>query len=123
MAKLTMKEIVQTAIIAEELGVSFYKELADKLSQNQELKSVFEKLAKDEAAHKKRFTELLGKVSEKEYHIDEDKEVFLKACDISKFFPKMKKIDVNVKPEEVLKNTYQIISASKTLSAGTNWSR
>src|SRR6056297_1117911 len=107
MAKLTMKEVVQTAIKAEELGAAFYKELADKLSQNQELRSVFERLAKDEAAHKKHFAELLDKVSEKEYRIDEDKEVFLKACDVSKFFPKMEKIDAAVKPEDVLKNAYQ----------------
>lgn len=84
--KLTLKKAVEFAIKTEELGCKAYEKLAAKFSDNQQLADVFSVLAKEEVAHGRAFTSLLGKVPDVEGSEGEDRWYYLRAMSISHFF-------------------------------------
>lgn len=104
--EITMKGAFETAIRAEELGITFYSELARRFSKKPELKELFEILAKDEVEHKRQFTELLNNYGDQIFNANEMDGEFLKGVDISKFFPGMETVDDNIKPAAVLARAY-----------------
>jgi rubrerythrin len=59
----TASDVLQFAIRMEEDGGLFYREAADR-SEKSEVKKLFYSLASEEAEHKKKFEELLSKVTE-----------------------------------------------------------
>lgn len=102
---MTVKRAIETAIKAEELGITFYSELARKLSANQELKSVFELLSKDEVEHKRQFTDLLKGIKG-DVSISKLDSAFMSGVDIASYFPAMETVNMNLKPSEILKSAY-----------------
>lgn len=87
--KFNLREAVQLAITTEQLGAYFYERMERKFAENNELKVIFGRLAKDEKVHEAQFKEILNDVSEKE---DEPKRheayQFMRATAISRFFRK-----------------------------------
>jgi len=105
MVSFSLQQAIQTAIDAEEHGVKFYSEMAKKFAGDENLKNIFEILAKDEIEHKKQFSALLDESSELKEELPEDNIIFLKSCDVSKFFAGMNNPPAN--PDEILKNAFQ----------------
>jgi rubrerythrin len=106
MKEYTLKEAVETAIKAEELGIQYYSELARKFDKNPEIKEMLEKLAKDEIQHKNQFSDLLKLVPEGKEPTKMDVE-YIKGVDISKFFDDMEAVDTSQKPKEILQRAYE----------------
>ena len=106
MEEITLKKTIETAIKAEELGISFYSELSKLFGKDTELKEMFELLAKDEVEHKRQFTELLKSVADEDVQINDVDKEFMQGIDISKYFEFMESVDTNVKPSAVLMRAY-----------------
>jgi len=85
--KVTIRKAVEFAVKTEELGNLFYTKLARKFADNDELKEIFELLAKDEAIHEKQFRKLLDQTHTKELEAgQEERFEFLRAMSLSEFF-------------------------------------
>ncbi|MFP4529185.1 MAG: ferritin family protein [Candidatus Kapaibacterium sp.] len=106
MKEYTLKDAVETAIKAEELGIKFYSNLAQKFRKNTEIHDMLQDLAKDEADHKKQFTDLLKLVPEGKQPTEMDKE-YMQGVDISRYFDDMETIDTDKKPDEILQSAYE----------------
>lgn len=106
MIKFTLKNAIETAIKAEELGINFYSKLSKRFIDNKEIHNVFDLLAKDEVEHKKQFMNLLDSVADQTFEISENDIMFLNVCDISKYFPNMETISEEISATEVLKQSF-----------------
>jgi rubrerythrin len=85
--KFTLREAVELAITTEQLGANFYNGMERKFSDDNELKDIFARLAKDEKAHEAQFKTILKSVpedkpEEQRYELYQ----FLRATAISEFF-------------------------------------
>ena len=87
MSKFTLKRALQFAVTTEAIGARAYRQLAQKLKNDQELAGVFKQLARDEAAHEKYFRSLLEKTQSDSGPKDYDEGMgVLKAMSLSEFF-------------------------------------
>jgi rubrerythrin len=92
--------------------------LAKKFSDKENLKNVFEILAKDEVEHKKQFQELLPESASFTKELNEDEVLYFKGCDIAKYFPIMEEISANITPDEVLKHAFEFEKESVLFYSG-----
>ncbi len=58
MKKFSIKEVIEQAVQTEKLGYEFYNSMTKRFKENDELKRLFEILAKKELQHEKTFSEL-----------------------------------------------------------------
>ncbi len=86
MNTFSIREIVEQAILTEQLGQEFYTKMAQKFQDNNELKKLFELLATHEVKHGKSFSELMQKVKDEEPEGWEEVTLYLKAIVDSEFF-------------------------------------
>jgi rubrerythrin len=88
MENYTITEILEQAIQTEELGFRFYSQLAEKFHKNQELKSLFSRLAGQETEHKATFNRLMDESENPELVNDGWEEIshYMRAVVESEFF-------------------------------------
>lgn len=86
MNNFSIREVVEQAILTEQLGQEFYTKMAQKFQNNNELKKLFELLATHETKHGKSFSELMQKVKDEEPEGWEEVTLYLKAIVDSEFF-------------------------------------
>lgn len=91
MKDLSINDVIDIAIRAEDLGAKAYVDLSKKFSNDSNLKDLFENLARDEVEHKLFFTELSKKTSNLKLSLAEVDREFLQGVDISKFFEPIQK--------------------------------
>jgi len=103
---MEIKQAIEIAMKAEELGAKFYAQLAKKFDANEELKATLEQLARDEVDHKKQFADLMNLEPSKNINISDEHYDFLKQIDISSHFGYMEKIN-DINEEDVLKKAYE----------------
>ena len=85
--ELTVAKAIQFAVATEDIGVRAYSKLAERFSDQEEIRDVFSHLAKDEKAHRAQFQALLGKVPPEEGVMsDGEKSRYLQAMATSQFF-------------------------------------
>lgn len=84
--RLTAKTAVKFAIKTEEIGAKVYTKLAKRFGDDEELKELFEQLARDEVSHGESFRKLLTQVPEEESSAGEEQLQYLRAMSISEFF-------------------------------------
>ena len=106
MADTVLTKAIENAVKAEELGITFYTDLAKKFEKAPELNQMFKLLAKDEVDHKKQFEAILSSVDTGSIAGDETDKDFLEGIDISRYFEGMGKVDTALTPKEVLMNAY-----------------
>lgn len=121
MNAFTLKQVIETAIHAEELGIKFYSEMAKKYADDEKLKNIFEILAKDEVEHKKQFQALAEENSQLPYDLTEEDKLYFKGCDISKFFPSLEESDIKLTPDQVLKNAFDFEKESVLFYTGIRY--
>jgi len=121
MQAFTLKQVIETAIHAEELGIKFYSEMAKKFADNEKLKNIFELLAKDEVEHKKQFQELAEENTQLPFNLTEEDTLYFKGCDVSKFFPSMKETNEKLTPERILKNAFEFEKESVLFYTGIRY--
>lgn len=121
MQAFTLKQVIETAIHAEELGIKFYSEMAKKFADNEKLKNIFELLAKDEVEHKKQFQELAEENTQLPFNLTEEDTLYFKGCDVSKFFPSMKENNEKLSPERILKNAFEFEKESVLFYTGIRY--
>lgn len=83
---MTLKSNIELAIATERLGANIYEHFATKFKNNENVKQIFERLAKDELIHESQFKELLEKMDDEGPDANEEDISLLKAFAISKFF-------------------------------------
>ena len=84
---ITLRGCMEFAVATEELGVRFYTRAAAAFPDNEEVRKIFTQLAKDEEAHKGRFSALLKSTpSEVGVSSSPEKIGYLRAMSISEFF-------------------------------------
>jgi rubrerythrin len=105
MSEMTVKKAIETAIKAEELGITFYSELAKKFLGNQELKTIFELLAKDEIEHKRQFGELLKGINV-DSPFNKSDSAFMAGIDLTSYFPALETVNMNLKPSDILRSAF-----------------
>jgi rubrerythrin len=103
---MNIKQAIEIAMKAEELGAKFYAKLAKKFENNEDLKAMLEQLARDEIDHKKQFAELLNLEPNKTINVADEHYDFLKQIDISKHFDQMANVD-DVQEKDILNNAYE----------------
>lgn len=86
MNTFSIREVVEQAILTEQLGQEFYTKMAQKFQNNNELKKLFELLAAHEIKHGKTFSELMQKIKDEEPEGWEEVTLYLKAIVDSEFF-------------------------------------
>ncbi len=86
MNTFSIREVVEQAILTEQLGQEFYLKMAQKFQENNELKKLFELLAIHETKHGKSFSELMQKVKDEEPEGWDEVTLYLKAIVDSEFF-------------------------------------
>jgi len=86
--EVTLRNSLKLAVKTEKLGAVFYKTLASRFGDNEELHELFSLLEKDERTHEAQFRTLLEKAPEEENRSGEEDErhQFLAAISISEFF-------------------------------------
>lgn len=104
----TIKDAVQIAVETEQLGEVFYNNLAEKFSNNAQLKEMFDFLAKDEIVHEAQFKALLKSVESNNRELTSVEKDYLDAVDLRKFFKRLKNIPENAMPIDVLKVAYAL---------------
>lgn len=83
----TPRKAVEFAVVTEELGEKLYQRLAKKFEDQQELVSLFKRLAGDEALHRTQFETLLSSLGKSvDDAIDFERAQYLRAMSISEFF-------------------------------------
>jgi rubrerythrin len=83
---LTIAKAVDFAIKTEETGAKVYSKLANRFADNQELKELFELLAKEEVAHQRTFEKLRERLPEEPVSGGPEQMQYLRAMSISEFF-------------------------------------
>ncbi len=83
----TLRKAVELAVTTEKLGAGFYKGLAERFSDNEELSELFSTLSRDEVQHEREFSSLLKKIpAGSEADNQSEKAEYLKAVSLSQFF-------------------------------------
>ena len=103
--EMTLRKALQLAVATENNGIKFYERLAKRFEDNQDVASIFTRLAKDEIAHESEFNKLLDNITE-DKPLDQDPEQYdyLRATSISEFFRSdiFDKIDQITDPTDAL---------------------
>lgn len=86
MTKFSIREVVEQAVQTEKLGEEFYRTMAKKFQDNNELKKLFELLAAHEIKHGKSFAELKNTLADQEPEGWDEVTLYLKAIVDSEFF-------------------------------------
>ena len=86
MTKFSIREVVEQAVQTEKLGNEFYKTMAKKFKENNELEKLFQTLALHELRHGKSFSELEDKIKDEEPEGWEEVTQYLRAIVDSEFF-------------------------------------
>ncbi|MFZ5907586.1 MAG: ferritin family protein [Nitrospirota bacterium] len=86
MIKFSIREVVEQAVQTEKLGEEFYRKMAEKFHNNNELKKLFELLATHEVKHGKSFAELRNTLADQEPEGWDEVALYLKAIVDSEFF-------------------------------------
>lgn len=91
MEQITLKQAIQTAVRAEELGMTFYSFMAKKYENDPVAKEMFDILVSDEADHKRQFAQLLKEAPDVEKTLSQADSIFMQSVDISRYFKNMEK--------------------------------
>lgn len=84
---LTPRKAIEFAVKTEEAGAIFYRKMARRLADNQEIHDLFLQLAEDEDHHKAQFEVLMDKVPEEfAYKSQRERLAVLRATSMSEFF-------------------------------------
>jgi rubrerythrin len=83
--ELTLKKAVAFAVQTEELAAHFYKRLAHRFADDEELSAIFTKLLEDEKRHAQRFAEL-GRDLPAEHPEQYRQKQYLRAIALSEIF-------------------------------------
>ncbi|MFP4368193.1 MAG: ferritin family protein [Candidatus Kapaibacterium sp.] len=118
MRDIDLKDAIQIAIKAEDHGIKYYSELAQKFSKDQELKETFEKLAKDEVEHKSQFSDLMKSIDGKEFKMSAIDKEFIKGVNIEKFFEGMEVVDRHERAQAALTRAYAFEKESVLFYSG-----
>jgi rubrerythrin len=118
MKEFSLKQAIKTAIQAEDLGIKYYSKLAIHFADREDLKSVFELLSKDEVEHKHQFEAILHESGNTTYQLNEDDMMFLEGCDISKFFPAMENISIDIDVKHILQGAFEFEKESVLFYSG-----
>jgi rubrerythrin len=86
--EVTLRKSIELAVTTEKLGAGFYKTLAEKFRDENELNELFSTLAKDEVvAHEREFRSLLDRIPRDEKVGQPDERYrYLAATAVSEFF-------------------------------------
>jgi rubrerythrin len=84
--KFSVKEVVEQAVRAEQLGYRFYTEMAERFRENARLHDLFATLAGKELIHERNFKELHDCVGDAEPEGWEDVSEYMRAFVESEFF-------------------------------------
>jgi rubrerythrin len=115
--KLTLKNAVEFAIKTEQLGAKLYGGLAMKYAGHDELRQLFEGLARDEVAHENQFKDLRDKLPEDEQgELSEADSEYLMALSKAELFfgghAQLDSVDSIVSAEDALQRAYQLEHSS-----------
>jgi len=115
--KLTLRNAVEFAIKTESLGAKFYGNLAKKYQGHDELKELFETLARDEVVHENQFKGLLDKLpADEKGELSETDAEYLRALSKAEIFlgghADLDSVDSIVKAEDALQRAYQLEHSS-----------
>jgi rubrerythrin len=83
---MTPRKAIEFAVKTEELGTKFYQQLAQKFSDDPELRELFELLGKDEVMHEHLFRKLLEQTPPDEGVSTGPEFQYLRAMSLSHFF-------------------------------------
>lgn len=85
--EVTLRKSIELAVTTEKLGAGFYKTLAEKFRDENELNELFSILARDEVAHEREFRALLNKLpSDEKVDKPDERHQYLAAASVSEFF-------------------------------------
>jgi rubrerythrin len=85
--ELTLRKALEFAIKTEELGASFYDEMAEKFQDKAELKELFSVLARDEEVHQFQFKSLLKDLpADEKGEVPEHEQEYLQAISADEIF-------------------------------------
>ena len=85
--RITLKDCIQFAVKTEDRASGFYRELAYKFGDDQEMVNLFNKLSGDEENHRRQFSQILDGLSETDnMECSSDKCSYLKAMSMPDFF-------------------------------------
>lgn len=89
-SEMTLRRALEMAVLTEEIGAQFYRDLAEKFSAEPAVAEVFAKLAHDEISHGAQFRGLMSQVPEDEAKLEGDEIAInvLAAAVQSEFFSK-----------------------------------
>jgi len=82
----SVREIVDQAVRTEKLGYDFYLSMAERFKDKEELKDLFETLAKKEQIHEERFERIQESVGEEETEGWDEVSEYMRAFVESEFF-------------------------------------
>lgn len=117
MEQMTLKKCVEFAVATEENGARYYSRMARKFASNAEISGMFKSLAKDEVAHRKKFSKLLAKIPQESgvSNAPEQNE-YLRAMSISEFFSShqgvLKDMDKIKSSEDALEKAFNLEKAT-----------
>ena len=86
MTNFSIREVVEQAVQTEKIGEEFYRTMAKRFQDNNELKKLFELLAAHEIKHGKSFAELKNTLADQEPEGWDEVTLYLKAIVDSEFF-------------------------------------
>jgi rubrerythrin len=86
MERFSITEVIEQAIRTEQLGYRYYSEMAERFKNHEELRDLFETLAKKELVHEERFKELKEIVGEEELEGWDEISEYMRAMVESEFF-------------------------------------
>ena len=105
---VTPQNVVRFAVATEDLGEQFYRQMAAKFD-GEELKSLFHRLANDEADHKKRFVKLLSsaEAEDREGEPEVERKELLQAMSMNDFFSQSRGPFSNLEEVETVKDALE----------------
>ncbi len=86
MERYSIREVIEMAVQTERLGHEYYSGMAEKFSEDNEIKDLFDTLAKKERVHEKRFNELKEIMGEEEPEDWEEVSKYMRSYVESAFF-------------------------------------
>ncbi len=117
MKDLSINDVLDIAVRAEDLGAKAYADLSKKFSEDENLKDLFESLARDEVEHKLFFLELAKKTSNLKLSLAEVDREFLQGVDLSRFCDPIQKSQ-NMSKTEIFKLIYDFEKESVLFYVG-----
>lgn len=106
MEKISVINLIETAIKAEDIGIQFYSKLSRRFVRNNQLKMVLERMAKQKIEHKRFFTETLNRVRHNSYSISDLDRRYFESIDLAKFFDDIEVVGDHTKPLAVLTKAF-----------------